>query len=187
MTKLEIDPKDLFKTLKPELQARCRKIFEEARNARGNSPEKNGSARPATKYQVQKMETIPPSSPLCAVARAEETRAAVANLAFTMNYKMSKDTIEAVAEVLTRAKWTIGELDRAAVLIPSDHELCKTMNYNRGVTPAVFAEARNRIEVKRGRLHTRQEALAHVAGEKSTLDAMYTPVIVGDKTMMRMN
>lgn len=90
---------------------------------------------------------------------------AVSDIAFMFGHELVKDKIDALAGALTGGDWTAGELDCAVKLIPNDAELCKTISYNRTINPAVFAEARQRPAVMRGRTFSRAEAM-RIAGDR---------------------
>lgn len=84
---------------------------------------------------------------------------AVAEVAFVFGHQLDKDQVEAMAGVIIAGGWTIAELEYAAAFIPTDEELCQTITYNRTINPTVFAKAKKRKEVMRGRTFTRSEAM----------------------------
>lgn len=88
-----------------------------------------------------------------------------------------------IARTLHEAGWTIAELDYAIALIPGDAELCKTISFDQTIAPGVFAEAKKRPEVMRGRLHNHAEAVAYSQELNRTLSECFEVVVVdGDDT-----
>lgn len=63
-----------------------------------------------------------------------------------------------VAKVLESAEWTAQEIELAEHAILTNRDLLKQVSYERTIGPGVFAEARDTDDVRRGRLHTYDEA-----------------------------
>lgn len=68
--------------------------------------------------------------------------------------------MNALYTILRAAGWTIAEMQYATAFIPTDAELCKTISFERTIAPGVFAEARKRPQVMRGRLHDYETAIS---------------------------
>lgn len=110
----------------------------------------------------------------------------VANTAFVFGHRLDKDAIDAMAEVLCNAGWTVAELEYAAALIPSDEELCQTVTYNRTINPTVFAKARTSKVVMKGRPFSYDEAIRYGDSVSKPMHEVFNPYLVDDKTIFVM-
>ncbi len=134
-------------------------------SAAGASPRSPKSSEAALTLRT----TLSPQAEVLRSPTEPEVREAVAQLGFRMAHKVHPDRVRSFFADLTRharPPWTKGELDYAVALIPNDALLAKEVSYQRTVTPAVFAMARERLEVRAGRPFTYREAcdLASASG-----------------------
>jgi ankyrin repeat protein len=105
------------------------------------------------------LETVLPDSPLVRRVSETEIAKAILKVGRVLNAVPDKETLLHRASSMGEANWTVGDLERAAQLIPNDAELAKEVSFSGGVTPAVFAMARGRPQVLAGRLLSRKEAV----------------------------
>jgi hypothetical protein len=129
-----------------------------------------------------KLETIPHNSPLVIKASKDEAREAVANIAYMFGHNIGPDFLNDVAKEIVDGEWTQEELRLARYWIPKNPKLCKEINYNRTVTPAVFTAARALLEVSRGRLMTHGEACDIANQNEKPLGQLFKPVTLDGKT-----
>jgi hypothetical protein len=105
------------------------------------------------------------------------------DLSLLFGHEVNKERHKVIAKALYDAGWTVAELELACALIPTDSELCKTISFERTIAPGVFAEARKRPEVMRGRLHDYKTALALTQEANRPLSEGFEAVYVeGDDT-----
>lgn len=104
-------------------------------------------------------------------------------LGFLFGHKLAPDAAKRIAEVLLNGKWTQAELDFAAKYIPTDAEMCETITYNRTVNPTVFAKARSKPSVMRGRLFGHQEAVNYSGQQNETMSKLFETALYGEKTV----
>ena len=132
------------------------------------------------------MITIGEVSPLVRKITREEAMQTVAELGYAFGHQLNRDMIETISSILLHSNWTRGELEMAAAFIPSDSEMCKEIAYSRTITPAVFALARTKPQVMRGRLFEREEAIDFSAEKGKSLDVLFEPVAHGTTTKFAM-
>lgn len=88
-----------------------------------------------------------------------------------------------IGRTLHEAGWTIAELDYAVALIPGDAELCKIISFDQTIAPGVFAEAKKRPQVMRGRLHDYRAAVEMSQELNRPLTQCFEAVVVdGEET-----
>ena len=73
---------------------------------------------------------------------------------------VEKHRAKSLSKRFAANEWTRAELRLAENLILTDPKLTKQISYERTVGPGVFAIAKDRPEVRAGRLHTRRAAAA---------------------------
>lgn len=132
-----------------------------------------------------KVPTITSGSPLVALATEAEIEKTVAEIAYMFGHKMHREFFATIVDEIIEGRWTKEELRLARFWIPKRKDLCKEINYNRTITPAIFTAARDLMDVKRGRLLTHHEAIDTADMEKSTIDKLFEPVSLDDKTWFK--
>lgn len=111
---------------------------------------------------------------------------AINKLGLASGHVVSKDRAMLLAEMILKgARWTRAELDFAEALIVSDRELTRQISYERTVGPGVFAAAKERPEVMRGRLHTAAEARAFAEGRDRPVGDLFEVVVLDDTNEKR--
>ena len=128
---------------------------------------RNSKSQNSSGNSLQKQTILPVSSPVITKAAAEDFRGVLLRLGLSTGHVLSKDRQQVLSEDLARGDWTKAELEIAAALIPNDAKLMKEINFARTINSGVFAEAKMRIEVQRGRLFSYKEA-AECAGDLFT-------------------
>jgi hypothetical protein len=104
-------------------------------------------------------------------------------LSFAFGHEINGDRLNALYTVLRAGEWTIAEMELASALIPTVDELCKRVSYDRTIGPGLFAMARDRAEVMRGRLHDQDTALRLTRAANVPLSDGFEAVYVeGDDT-----
>lgn len=111
---------------------------------------------------------------------------AVFDVAYVFGHQLHKDMIEAMANVILNGKWTEAELDLAAAYIPTDHDMCQTITYNRTINPTVFAKVRSVPQVMRGRLFGYKEAIDYSTKQDTPLHEVFEPVRRNEATKFLM-
>ncbi|GIV82553.1 MAG: hypothetical protein KatS3mg051_1907 [Anaerolineae bacterium] len=124
-------------------------------------PERSSSSQEAPGAALRPVTVLPQDSPLVRAASHGEIKAALTSLGFSTGHVVSSQRADIMAGDMARAGWTAAELDLARALIPGDAELMKEISYSRTINTGVFAMARQRPEVKRGRLFTYMEAVEY--------------------------
>jgi hypothetical protein len=100
------------------------------------------------------------------------------DLSLLFGHEVNKERHKVIARTLHAAGWTAAELDLACALIPTDSELCKTISFERTIAPGVFAEAKKRPQVMRGRLHDYQTAVEMSQEMNRPLSQCFEAVVV---------
>lgn len=159
-------------------------MAERSGNVMESSPSTNTSKSAAG---LVRMERLSLSDPLVRLATAQEFVEGIIKLGYLSGHKVSRDRATALASEISKVgRWTSGELDLAISLIITDAELTKQISYERTIGIGVFAQAKGRAEVFRGRLHSYRFALEYASGEGKTIDKVFEPVLVGDEKRWRM-
>lgn len=173
---------------KPQLAARCRAAFraaqdrERARQAalrRGEAPAEAdapsetesspttstssgaGTPKPKPPSSVAQVRVLGADDPMVAAAAVPDILPIIIRIGQTTGHVVDRDRQRLVAEALARADWTLAELQYAEAAILTDAELAKQVSYERTIGPGVFALARDKPAVRRGRLFTYREAMAY--------------------------
>ena len=103
-------------------------------------------------------------------------------LGFLFGHVIKADRAHHLSSVLQRARWTLTELEKAETLIPTDTELARQIGFERTVGPIVFAMARERKEVMKGRLLDSHEARKYCTKRYLRLKTVFKPVHVDGVT-----
>ncbi|GAB5520675.1 MAG: hypothetical protein RhofKO_29260 [Rhodothermales bacterium] len=82
------------------------------------------------------------------------------NIGFVTGHDIHAERVPHLVNAITQTHWTVAEVELAQALITTDVDLLRIVGYERTVGPRVFAEAKQRIEVARGRLMRYPEARA---------------------------
>lgn len=191
------EAEDLFKTLDPALRDKCRRAYaggkRTVQNGTESSPSKKTSGNPAgqsarsrpsstgDRSSVRAMtvrETLSTSSPLVKLMSKDQLLRMITKLQQVFGHKVNKERAMMLADVLEKQCWTIQEAANAYQLICVDEELAKEINYARTIAPNVFAMAKKRFEVKRGRLFDYSEALWLSKKHEELLHVMFDVVCV---------
>lgn len=166
---------DLFKQMEkrdPELAKKCREEFQRGyedglrRSGTGSYPGSSSSSRPGGPSGKRPGLPVVPTmiesdSPLKRPADLSEILPVILRISLATGHTMSKDRQQVLARVLMDAKWTAQEIEYAEHAILTSRDLLKEISFERTIGPGVFASARETPEVRRGRLHARQEAVAY--------------------------
>lgn len=197
---VQTEAESLFTTLPPALAAKCREEFRrgamEVHNRRAgvralsSDPESAATEStlkpvdtPPQRSALSKREVLSTMEPLVAPIQGGETLKLLTDLSYVFGHEVNKARLKAVAMALHAAGWTRAELEYAVALIPTDAALCKTISFERTIAPGVFAEAKTRPEVMRGRLHDHATAVAYSQERGRTLSECAEVVYVeGDDT-----
>lgn len=169
-----IDELQLFKTLertKPELAAKCREAFRQGRDSASRRSETESSPTSSTSFDpdsqsrrrasLPDMATlVPKNSPVRLEAALPDFIPVILRIGQATGHIVAKDRLQLIAGALVKANWTLAELELAEPLILTDAELTREISYERTVGPGVFAQAKTRTEVARGRLFTFEDAKA---------------------------
>lgn len=99
-------------------------------------------------------------------------------LCFAFGHEVNRQRMNALYTILRASEWTVAELELATAFIPSDSELCKTISFERTIAPGVFAEAKKRPEVMRGRLHDYRAAVEMSQEMNRPLTQCFEAVVV---------
>jgi hypothetical protein len=189
------EAESLFTTLSPTLARQCREEFArgalEVINRRAgikaltSDPESEATTKallpqdtPPRKSLPSIRRTVPTSDPLVCPIEGRTTMTRLSELSFTFGIEVNKERHKVLAKILHDAGWTAAELDLACALIPTDAELCKTISFERTIAPGVFAEAKNRPEVMRGRLHAYTDAVTMSQEANKPLSQCFEAVVV---------
>lgn len=124
-------------------------------------------------------------NPLVAPLDARATMQALAELSFLFGHQVDRERHKVVARILHDNGWTRAELDYACALIPTDAELCKTISFERTIAPGVFAEAKKRAPVMRGRLHDYRAAVDMSQEQGRPLSDCFEAVVVDGEEVPR--
>jgi hypothetical protein len=100
---------------------------------------------------MQRIETIPPDSPLIRRATREEVEAQIIVINRKMNFRPDAEFNRLIAAELAGLGWTVSELRNAAALIPNDAELGKHARIAGATSTDVFALARKDVRIIAGR------------------------------------
>ncbi len=184
---------EMFSNMPPEIAEQARREFNEWKALRSSGAVDQESfqklngyermvSRPSRSVAMVKLETIPPNSPLVIRATMAEAREAVANIAYMFGHNIGPDFLNDVAREIVEGEWTQEELRLARYWIPKNPKLCKEINYNRTVTPAVFTAARALLEVSRGRLMPHGQACDVASENEKPLGQLFKPVTFEGKT-----
>ena len=169
-----LEVETLFKKLeetKPELAAKCREAFRQGRDSAlnasetENSPISNTSSDPDSQSRrrasLPDMATlVPKDSPVRLEAAVPDFIPVILRIGQATGHIVAKERLQLIAGALVKANWTLAELELAEPLILTDAELTREISYERTVGPGVFAQAKTRTEVARGRLFTFEDAKA---------------------------
>lgn len=106
-------------------------------------------------------------------------------LCFAFGHEVNAERMNALYSILKGSGWTAAELDLACAFIPTDSDLCKTISFERTIAPGVFAEAKKRQQVMRGRLHDYATAVAVSQQQNRPLSQCFEAVHVDDEEAPR--
>ena len=183
---------ELEKT-KPELAAKCREAFrigyeESLRRSGTGSSQTSSTPSPAdTTSRTFAGLPVPATlldtdSPLVTEVTQADCLPVLMRLGQTTGHKIEVDRQRRLAEVLVRAGWTVQELEFAEHAILSNRTLLKQISYERTIGPGVFAEARETDEVRRGRLHTWDEARRYASERQQPVGELFEVVRIQGRT-----
>lgn len=159
---------DHFRHLSLPIREKCIKAFregaEEVRNRTvpaltASTSISGGPDGTNQTYALSRLETLPIHSGLVKLIEPGNAGQAIIQLGFITGHEVHPQRAAAMTQHMVLHRWTIAELDYAIALITSDAELMKQISYERTIGLGVFAMARERLEVKAGKLHTHKEAL----------------------------
>lgn len=185
----------LFTTLPPAMAERCREEYVrgamEVHNRQAGvkvlsstqaseaSTSTTGPAGGQTTRSLPSTRTVlPATSPLVAPIQAREAARLLTDLCYELGREVNRDRMNRLYQRLQTIGWTAAEFEYACALIPSDKDLCKTVSYDSNVGPGVFAEAKERPQVMRGRLHDYATAVAMSQEQNRPLSQCFEAVHV---------
>ena len=173
-----------FEHLPERLRERCLREFEQGRRGAdvelpALSTQRPGATRPNGSPSLpSRRVVVPASSPLIQKATADEIEGQLIPLGLAMGKPCSEEQNRLTAGLLVEAGWTRSEVDAAFTLIPNDRELIQQVDFKKAVTAQVFTLARERDEVRRGRLLTHQEAYQEAAKRDKAISDLFDVVHV---------
>jgi len=161
---------ELEKT-KPELAAKCREAFRQGRDSASRRNETESSPTSSTSFDADSQSRkrvnlpdmatlVPRDSPVRLEAALPDFIPVILRIGQATGHVVAKERLQLIAGALVKAKWTLAELELAESLILTDAELSREITFSRTVGPSVFAQAKTRTDVARGRLFTHDEAKA---------------------------
>jgi hypothetical protein len=155
----------------------------ETENATSGSTSNDADSQTRKSGDVSQIETLPRDSPLVKPPTLEEVSSTVMRLGYSFGHAVDKDRIELLADAILHGPkghpmWTTDEFGRAVALISIDADLAKEISYARTIAPGVFAMAKDRFEVKRGRPLRYAEGKRLASEEQVALSKMLASIRV---------
>ena len=111
-------------------------------------------------------------------ATPEMIQATIIRLGYLFGHTVEPARAHSLSKVIARVGWTKAELDYAEALIPVDVELVRQVSYERTIGPGIFALAKTKTSVMRGRLFEYREARQYCAEHPVRMEEVFDVVRV---------
>ena len=156
----------------------------DAINGTANSAAKNTwsepDGHPKRSQSLTLPERITETEPIRLKASKRDFGNVITTLGHAWGHVVSADRVDAMSDLLMKGSWTVAELQLAEALIATDAVLSKQIAYERTISFGVFAQAKDRVEVKRGRLHTYAYALEFSQEQGKPLGELFEAVTLDE-------